>query len=149
MTPAGERGDAIEAVHRLRLGNADAHYGGGLVSGARLIELIHDVATELCIRCDGDEGLFAGYSSIEFLQPVHAGDFVEVAGRIVRVGTTSREMTFRVVRYAGPSPEVSDSAADLADPAEVVAQAAGTCVVKAERQRIASRGTNRVEGSGS
>ena len=145
----GEQGAHAEATHRLRLGTGDAHYGGGLVSGARLVELIHDVATELCIRSDGDEGLFAGYSSISFLKPVHAGDFVEVSGRIVRTGTTSREMAFRVVRYAGPRPEVSDSAADLVDPPEVVAEAVGTCVVKAERQRGASLGSDRVEGSGS
>ena len=148
MTGGG--GDpGIEASHRLRLGNSDAHYGGGLVSGARLIELIHDVATELCVRCDGDEGLFAGYSSVEFLKPVHAGDFVEVAGTIVRIGASSREMEFRVVRYAGPRPDVSESAADLLDPVEVVARATGTCVVKAERQRTAGRQPNRVEGSGS
>jgi 3-aminobutyryl-CoA ammonia-lyase len=145
----GERRAEIAATHRLRLGNADAHYGGALVSGAKLVELIHDVATELCIRSDGDEGLFAGYSSVRFLAPVHAGDFVEVSGRIVRFGTTSREMAFRVVRYAGPQPEVSDSAAAVLDPAEVVAEATGTCVVKAERQRLASRDANRVEGSGS
>jgi 3-aminobutyryl-CoA ammonia-lyase len=129
----------VEVAHRLRLGTSDAHYGGGLVSGAKLIELIHDVATELCIRSDGDEGLFAGYSHVAFLAPVHAGDFVEISGRIVRTGRTSREMSFRVVRYAGPRPEVSDSAADLIEPPEVVAEATGTCVVKAERQRSPSR----------
>lgn len=147
MSP--EDGAAIQASHRLRIGAGDTHYGGGLVSGARLIELIHDVATELCIRSDGDEGLFAGYSSIEFVAPVHAGDFLEVSGTIVRYGTTSREMDFRVVRYAGPHPEVSESAADLLDPVEVVARATGTCVVKTERQRKPARDQNRVEGSGS
>ena len=147
MTAAPEdRG--LEASHRLRLGTADAHYGGGLVSGARLIELIHDLATELCIRSDGDEGLFAGYSSVEFLKPVHAGDFVEVTGTIVRAGTTSREMSFVVVRYAGPRPDLSESAADLLDPIEVVARATGTCVVKTDRQRNVAL-PNRVEGSGS
>jgi 3-aminobutyryl-CoA ammonia-lyase len=129
---------------------ADAHYGGGLVSGAKLMELVHDVATELCIRSDGDEGLFAGYSSVEFLKPVHAGDFLEVEGTIVRFGTTSREMNFRVVRYAGPRPDLSDSAADVLAEPEVVALATGTCVVRAERQRSSgSRGSPRVEGSGS
>lgn len=140
----------IEVGHRLRLSQADAHYGGGLVSGARLIELMHDVATELCVRSDGDEGLFAGYSSVEFLKPVHAGDFVEITGTIVRFGRTSREMNFRVVRYAGTRPDVSDSAADLLAHSEVVAQATGTCVVKLERQRKPGSGpTGRVEGSGS
>lgn len=127
--------DPITATHRLRLSQADAHYGGGLVAGARLLELFGDLATELCIRSDGDEGLFAGYSDVEFLAPVHAGDFVEVRGRITRTGRTSREMQFEVVRYAVPRPDVSDSAADLVDEPEPVARATGTCVVKQDRQR--------------
>ena len=125
----------INATLRLRLSQADAHYGGGLVAGARLLELFGDVATELCIRSDGDEGLFAGYSNVEFLAPVRAGDFVEVRGEIVRKGRTSREMTFEVVRYAGARPDVSDSAADIFGDPEPVARATGTCVVKQDRQR--------------
>lgn len=127
--------DPISARHRLRLSQADAHYGGGLVAGARLLELFGDLATELCIRSDGDEGLFAGYSNVEFLAPVHAGDFLEVRGEIVRKGRTSREMSFEVVRYAVVRPDVSDSAADILDEPEPVARATGTCVVKQDRQR--------------
>lgn len=123
------------ASHRLRLSHADAHYGGGLVAGARVMELFGDVATELCIRSDGDEGLFAGYSAVEFLAPLHAGDFIEVRGSLVRAGQTSREMTFEVYRYAGPRPDVSDSAADLLPEPELVARATGTCVVRRDRQR--------------
>ena len=119
----------------MRLSSADAHYGGNLVAGGHLMELFGDVATELCIRSDGDEGLFAGYSSVEFLAPVHAGDFVEVRGRITRMGTTSREMRFEVFRYARLRPEVSDSAADLEPDPELVARATGTCVVKKDKQR--------------
>ena len=117
------------------MSTADAHYGGGLVSGARLIELLHDVATELCIRNDGDEGLFAGYSNIEFLAPVVAGDFLEARGEIVRVGNTSREMTFEVVRYAAARPDVSESAADVMDVPDTVLRATGTCVVPKDSQR--------------
>lgn len=127
--------DAISATLRLRLSQADAHYGGDLVAGGRLMELLGDVATELCIRSDGDEGLFAGYSSVEFLAPVHAGDFIEARGSIARRGSTSREMRFEILRYARRSPEVSDSAADLLDEPELLARAVGTCVVKADRQR--------------
>lgn len=125
----------ISATHRLRLSQADAHYGGGLVAGARLLELFGDLATELCIRSDGDEGLFAGYSDVSFLAPVSAGDFVEVRGSIVRKGRTSREMQFEVVRYAVGRPDVSESAADILDEPEPVARATGTCVVKQDRQR--------------
>ncbi|MBA2724546.1 MAG: 3-aminobutyryl-CoA ammonia lyase [Actinobacteria bacterium] len=124
-----------KASLRLRLSQADAHYGGGLVAGGRLMELFGDVATELCIRSDGDEGLFAGYSSVEFLMPLHAGDFIEVTAEIIRKGSTSREMRFQVFRYARVEPEVSDSAGGLIDPPELAAQATGTCVVKADRQR--------------
>ena len=131
----GERVSDISATHRLRLSTADAHYGGGLVAGARLMELFGDLATELCIRSDGDEGLFAGYDSVEFLAPLYAGDFVEVTGRITKQGKTSRAMAFEVLRYAKPRSDVSDSAADLLDDPEVVARATGTCVVPSDRQR--------------
>lgn len=127
--------EGLEARHRMRLSQADAHYGGDLVAGGHLMELFGDVATELCIRSDGDEGLLAGYSEVTFLQPVYAGDFIEVVGKIVRAGRTSREMSFQVLRYASPRPDVSDSAADLALQPEVVATAVGTCVVKQDRQR--------------
>lgn len=125
----------ISASLRLRLSQADAHYGGNLVAGARLMELIGDVATELCIRSDGDEGLFAGYSSVEFLLPAHAGDFVEARGTISGRGKTSRTMDFEIVRYARPRPEISDSAADMLEVPDVIVRATGTCVVKQGRQR--------------
>jgi 3-aminobutyryl-CoA ammonia-lyase len=127
--------ESVTAVHRLRLSQADAHYGGAVVAGAKLLELFGDVATELSIRSDGDEGLLAGYSSVEFLAPIRAGDFLEVRGEITRVGNTSREMTFEAVRYAAARGDVSDSAADVLGEPEVVARAVGTCVVKKERQR--------------
>jgi 3-aminobutyryl-CoA ammonia-lyase len=129
----------IKATHRMRLGRSDAHYGGGLVAGAKLMELFGDIATELCIRSDGDEGLFAGYSSVEFLAPLYAGDFIEVTGRITKQGKTSRTMVFEVLRYAQSRPDVSDSAADLLGDPEVVARAEGTCVVKEDRQRSNSK----------
>ncbi|MDQ4065399.1 MAG: hotdog fold thioesterase [Actinomycetota bacterium] len=127
--------DEITASLRVRLSTADAHYGGGLVAGAKVLELFGDVATELCIRSDGDEGLFAGYSNVTFLAPLHAGDFVEVRGRISRRGNSAREMAFEAVRYAGARPDISDSAADILEEPEVVATAIGTCVVKQPNQR--------------
>lgn len=125
----------VSASLRLRLSQADAHYGGGLIPGAKLMELYGDVATELCIRSDGDEGLLASYSSVEFLAPLHAGDFIEVRGEIIRTGTTSREISFEAYRYATPRPEVNDSAADVLGEPELVGRATGTCVVKKDRQR--------------
>lgn len=128
--------EGLEARHRLRLSQADAHYGGDLVAGGHLMELFGDLATELCIRSDGDEGLLAGYSEVRFVQPVYAGEFIEVVAKIIRAGSTSREMSFQVLRYASPRPDVSDSAADLAVQPELVATAVGTCVVKKEKQRL-------------
>ena len=136
MTTPQER-SAITANLRLRLSQADAHYGGDLVAGGRLMELFGDVATELAIRSDGDEGLLAGYSSVRFLLPVYAGDFIEARGAITRMGTTSREISLEIVRYARPRPDISESAADLLPEAELVATATGTSVVKKDRQRRA------------
>lgn len=121
--------DQVSARLSCRMGEQDAHYGGGLVSGARLIEMLHDVATELCVRHDGDEGLFAGYSDIRFLAPVRAGDFLEARGVITRVGNTSREMSFEIFRYIRPRPDLSDSAAEVVATPELVLTATGTCVV--------------------
>ena len=125
-----------KAVLRLRLGSQDAHYGGQLVDGARILGLFGDVATELLIRHDGDEGLFRAYETVEFLAPVRAGDFLEIEGEIVQAGKTSRKMRFEARRVIQALPHLSESAAEpLAEPV-VVCRAAGTCVVPLERQRV-------------
>ncbi|MGB3008662.1 MAG: hotdog domain-containing protein, partial [Chitinophagaceae bacterium] len=77
---------------RLRMGSHDAHYGGNLVDGAKMLQLFGDVATELLIRHDGDEGLFKAYDMVEFMAPVYAGDYIEVEGYITHVGKSSRKM---------------------------------------------------------
>ena len=80
---------AIKSTIRLRMGAEDAHYGGNLVDGAHMLHLFGDVATELLIRYDGDEGLFCAYDKVEFLAPVYAGDYIEAVGEIERVGNTA------------------------------------------------------------
>lgn len=125
----------MKAMIRLRLSSHDAHYGGGLVDGARMLALFGDVATELLIRHDGDEGLFRAYDSIEFLAPVHAGDYVEAEGEIVSTGRTSRKMVFEARKIISPRPDLNDSAAELLETPIVVCRATGTCVVPADRQR--------------
>jgi 3-aminobutyryl-CoA ammonia-lyase len=120
---------------RLRLSQADAHYGGNLVDGARLLALLGDVATYLLIRHDGDEGLFRAYSDVDFLAPVYAGDFIEAEGRIVLSGKTSRTMEFEVRKIAAPRADLSDSAADVLAEPIVVLRAKGVCVTPADRQR--------------
>ena len=120
---------------RVRISASDAHYGGNLVDGAKILELFGDVATELLIRHDGDEGLFRAYDDIEFLAPVHAGDFIEAEGEIIHVGNTSRKMKFEARKVITLRPDISDSAADVLDPPIVVCKASGTCVVPKEKQR--------------
>jgi 3-aminobutyryl-CoA ammonia-lyase len=120
----------------LRISEHDVHYAGGLVDGARLMALFGDAATELCIRNDGDEGLFRAYQNVEFLAPVHAGDFLEVTAELVSVGRTSRQMRFAAHRSIKPAPTPeNNSAADVLDAPELVARAEGTCVVPLEKQR--------------
>lgn len=117
----------------------DGHYAGGLVDGARMLQLFGDVATELLIRHDGDEGLFRAYSSVEFLAPVYAGDYIEVEGHIVRVGKTSREMEFEARKVIQPLPRerggLAVSSAEVLSTPVVVCRARGTCVTPLELQR--------------
>jgi 3-keto-5-aminohexanoate cleavage enzyme len=121
------------------MGAHDAHYAGELVDGARMLALFGDVATELLIRLDGDEGLFRAYESVEFLAPVRAGDYIEATGTITKIGASSRQMTFEArkvienVRAAG----IVASAADVLTPGIVVCRAKGTCVVPKSEQRRA------------
>ncbi|MDD2426595.1 MAG: hotdog domain-containing protein [Eubacteriales bacterium] len=124
-----------EVMIRLRMSNSDAHYGGNLVDGGRIMQLFGDVATELLIRRDGDEGLFVAYDSVEFTAPVYAGDFIEVSGRIVSEGNTSRKMTFEAYKVIRPLPDISDSAAEVLEKPILVCMASGTCVVPSDRQR--------------
>ena len=125
----------MNALIRLRMSSHDAHYGGNLVDGARILQLFGDVATELLIRNDGDEGLFKAYDNIEFLAPVHAGDYIEAEGKIVEIGNTSRKMIFEARKIIVPRPDISDSAADILDEPIVVVRASGTCVVPKNKQR--------------
>ena len=125
----------MKSVIRLRMSAHDAHYGGGLVDGARMLALFGDVATELLILQDGDEGLFKAYDMVEFLAPVYAGDFIEATGEITEVGNSSRKMTFEARKVIVPRPDISDSACDVLEEPIVVCRASGTCVVPKDKQR--------------
>ena len=120
---------------RLRMSNADAHYGGNLVDGARMLQLFGDVATELLIINDGDEGLFVAYDNVEFTAPVYAGDYIEAVGEITDIGNSSRKMTFEARKVIAPRPDISASAADVLAEPIVVCRASGTCVVPKNCQR--------------
>ena len=121
---------------RIRMGTSDAHYGGNLVDGAKMLQLFGDIATELNIIHDGDEGLFVGYEKIEFLAPVYAGDYIEAEGEIIKVGNTSRKMSFEARKVIQPLTKINDSAAELLKEPIVVCRAIGTCVVPKDKQRF-------------
>ncbi len=120
---------------RLRMSQADAHYGGDLVDGARILGLFGDVATELLIRLDGDEGLFRAYEMVEFLAPVYAGDYLEVEGEITHIGNTSRKMSFIAKKVIAKRNDISVSAADFLTEPILVAKAIGTCVTPKDVKR--------------
>ncbi len=122
---------------RLRMSSHDAHYAGELVDGARMLALFGDLATELLIRLDGDEGLFRAYDEVEFLAPVLAGDYIEATAELTRVGATSRTMRFEARKVVGNTraPGHAASAADVFPEPIVVCRASGTCVTPRELQR--------------
>lgn len=100
-----------------------------------MLSLFGDIATELAIICDGDEGLLVAYENVEFLAPVFAGDYIEVTGRITRIGRTSRRIEFEAHKVITPRRDISDSAADVLEQPILIGRAIGTTVVKADRQR--------------
>ena len=125
------RGIGTRVVHRRYVPYSHAHYAGNLVDGAYVLALFGDVATELSIRLDGDEGLFASYSEVQFLAPLRGGDVVEVSATLVRRGRRSREMQFEAHVTCRGAPERGANAADvLADPL-LITTARGTVVAPA------------------
>lgn len=114
----------------------DAHYGGGLVNGARMLDLFGDVATELLILRDGDEGLFRTYEHVDFLAPVYAGDYIEAVGWFTKIGNTSREIQLEAWKIIQPvKGAVNPSACELLPEPILVARATGICVVPKDCQR--------------
>lgn len=125
----------METTLKLRMSMHDAHYAGNLVDGARMLNLFGDVATDLLIRLDGDEGLFRAYSSVEFLAPVYAGDYIEAKGKITKVGNTSRTMEFEAWKIISPAPKHGETAAEVLEEPILVCRATGICVTPKDKQR--------------
>ncbi len=123
----------LTVVHRRYVPYAHAHYAGNLVDGAYGLGLFGDVATELCIRSDGDEGLFASYSDVQFREAVRAGDCVEVTAQLVRVGTRSRTIEFTLSVVARGRPDLGESAAEVLPEPLVATTATGVVVVPPRR----------------
>jgi 3-aminobutyryl-CoA ammonia-lyase len=122
----------VAVVHRRYISYSHAHYAGHLVDGAHVLALFGDAATEVCIRTDGDEGLFASYSDVQFRAPVRVGDVVEVRATVTRVGRRSRDIEFVAEVVCRSRPDKGESAAEMLDPPIVAVTAHGTVVVPAE-----------------
>ncbi len=131
--PARQATVGMTVTHRRYVPYSHAHYAGHLVDGAYSLAAFGDVATEMCIRTDGDEGLFASYSDVQFRAPVRAGDCIEIEAVLVRVGSRSREMSFevRVVArgHASGGQSAAGSAADLLAQPVIATTARGVVVV--------------------
>jgi len=127
--------EKIESMLRVRMGTHDAHYGGNLVDGARVLALFGDIATELLIKLDGDEGLFLRYDEVEFKAPVYAGDYIEARGKVTVVGNTSRKMEFEAYKVIAARPDVGPSAADCLERPVLVTRARGVCVTPKDLKR--------------
>ena len=125
----------MKSVLKIRMSAHDAHYGGGLVDGARMLQLFGDVATELLIMNDGDEGLFKAYDMVEFMAPVFFFFFIEVEGNITEQGNRVRKMVFDARKVIVPRTDINDSACDVLETPIVVCRASGTCVVPKDKQR--------------
>lgn len=121
----------MKTSFKIRLSNADAHYAGNLVSGAKVLEFFGDAATELLIQHDGDEGFFRAYDMVEFVAPVRAGDFLEISAEITKVGNSSRTMRFAAYKVIEAKPTTTNPhAAEVLAVPILCVKATGTCVVK-------------------
>ena len=125
----GDARPGLTVTHQRYVPYSHAHYGGDLVDGAYVLGLFGDVATEVCIRVDGDEGLFASYSDVQFRAPVRAGDVLAVTATVTRVGTRSRELSFEARVLCRAAPERGPSAAAVLAEPIVAVTATGTVVV--------------------
>jgi 3-aminobutyryl-CoA ammonia-lyase len=129
MSIHGPAAVGMTVTHRRYVPYSHAHYAGNLVDGAYSLAAFGDVATELCIRTDGDEGLFASYSDVQFRAPIRAGDCIEIDATLVRVGSRSREMAFEVRVMARGNNDRGESASDLLDETIIATTARGVVVV--------------------
>jgi 3-aminobutyryl-CoA ammonia-lyase len=119
----------LAVTHRRYVPYGHAHYGGSLVDGAYVLGMFGDVATEACIRTDGDEGLFASYDDVQFHAPVRSGDVLEATATVTRVGRRSRTLAFEARVVCRPRPDKGESAAEVLTEPIVVVTATGTVVV--------------------
>lgn len=138
--------DVIIATLRVRMSQNDAHYGGNLVDGARVLALFGDLVTEIAIRTDGDEGLLSNYSSVEFTAPVYAGDYIEAVARLLRRSRLRRVVEFEARKVIAARYDLGPSSAQVLNEPTMVCRAIGTTVIppRAGTRSVAPAGTARL-----
>jgi 3-aminobutyryl-CoA ammonia-lyase len=119
----------LSVTHRRYIPHSHAHYGGGLIDGAYVLAMFGDVATELCIRAGGDEGLFASYDDVQFRAPVRVGDVLEATATVTRTGRRSRTLAFEARVVCRSRPDKGESAAEVLAEPIVAVIATGTVVL--------------------
>ncbi|MEU8469141.1 4'-phosphopantetheinyl transferase superfamily protein [Streptomyces sp. NPDC029006] len=134
----GEQAPETTAFLRVRIGQDEAHYGGDLVDGARILRLFGDLVTEITIRTDGDEGLLAQYSDVRFAAPVKPGDYIEARGRLVRQTRLRRVVELQAHKVLSARPGAGESAATVLDVPQLVCTATATTVVPYRRTDTAT-----------
>ncbi len=131
-----------KVVHHLMMKGADGHYVGGLVNGARIVDMWGDVGTELMVYVDGDISLFLGYKNVKFTAPVYVGDFMEYHGWIEKVGNQSYTCHFEAWKVAtmldrtdADMTGIEHTAATACVPPVLCAEATGSLYIAKKDQR--------------
>lgn len=127
--------EKITSNLKQRISPKDALSSGTLAGSTCILQLFDDAAAELLIRSDGVQGLFLRYNEVEFLAPVHVGDYIQVTGEITVSGRTSRTMAFTAVKVIASRPDIHSSAADVLEEPVLVCRARGVCVIPSELKR--------------
>lgn len=118
----------LNCILRLRIPPEEAHYGGDLVSGAKLMELFGDAMTLLAISNCSDEGLLKSWENVEFEEQVFPGDYIRIAAK--KVSTSVLQEEYELFAYREVESRDSDTAdCVLLEPPQLVAQAQGTFVL--------------------
>lgn len=128
--------DAFNII--VRMSSRDAHYGGGIVAGARILELFGDAATGLTAVADANEGLLQSWENVEFVQPVHPGDFIQVEAKVVKKTRMRRFIdvaAFRLVRGLSSA----DALVEKVEPPERIASAKGVMVIPYSQARAGAK----------
>lgn len=136
-SPNGSAETAPAASLRVRIGQEEAHYGGGLVDGARILRLFGDLVTEVTVRSDGDEGLLSQYSDVRFTAPVRPGDYIEATARLVRTTRLRRVVSLEAHKVISARPDAGPSAARVLDEPVLVCSATATTVIPAPKTTAA------------